>query len=61
MSVISAALVALRYPWVGVMLWTCVGIRYPHSYGAGSAGGCDQMVLIAASIMHCQGSQACAI
>ncbi len=37
MLVIGLALVALRYPWIGVMLWTWVSIMNPHRYTWGFA------------------------
>jgi probable O-glycosylation ligase (exosortase A-associated) len=33
----SLALVALRFPWIGVMLWTWVSIMNPHRYTFGFA------------------------
>lgn len=35
--IVSLALVALRYPWIGVMLWTWVSIMNPHRYTFGFA------------------------
>jgi probable O-glycosylation ligase (exosortase A-associated) len=34
--IVIAALMALRHPWIGVMLWTWISLMNPHRYSEGS-------------------------
>lgn len=49
--VVSGALVALRYPWVGVMLWTWVSIMNPHRYAFGFAHEAPVALIAAVSTL----------
>lgn len=49
--VLAGALVALRRPWMGVMLWTWVSIMNPHRYTFGFAYSAPVAAIAAGSVL----------
>ncbi|HRY15032.1 MAG TPA: DUF5935 domain-containing protein, partial [Candidatus Competibacteraceae bacterium] len=49
--VLIAAVMALRKPWIGVMLWTWISIMNPHRYTWGFAATAPVAAIAAASTL----------